>query len=350
VGTHGATTWERNRPPVRPGVPRCDNNDRRVSSRLRIPSSLVAATSLFGLAACGLSLAGLGASPGGSPPDASPSDVGAPGADGASTGGEVDGESPLGAPDSAARDSSPPIDATSDGGGPEAAPVCTPFDSGVSGALVLSAFVVVGTASENENSDGRLTLTNSDNNQAGAAWYPTKLDGVAGYALTWTLRVGPGDTAGDGITFAVLTSSSAPGVGSDGSGLGLQNITAPGGDGGVLAGYAVDVDMFQDTGDPSDLGPTTLKLVTMPGFVPVAETVVPFALNDGNLYAVDVSWLAPSSLTATLHVPDGGLVRVSSSDPRLTAPSAYLGFTAATGGISNSHNEVGGVTVTETCH
>jgi hypothetical protein len=95
----------------------------------------------------------------------------------------------------------------------------------------------------------------------------------------------------------------------------------------------------------------TLKLVTMPAFTPVAEALVPFALNDGNIYSVDVSWRAPSTLTATLHAgPDAGTpITVTSSDPRLFASTPYFGFTAGTGGNSDSHNEIAGVTVNRTC-
>ena len=145
----------------------------------------------------------------------------------------------------------------------------------------------------------------------------------------------------------MLASAAVPGVGENGDGLGLRNIPAPGG--GVASGYAVDVDMYQDPGDSTDLGPTTFKLLTMPGFKVVAAVAVPSPLNDGNLYPVDVSWRAPSSLSATLHAPGGALVTVSSSDPGLTASSAYFGFTGATGGVSDSHNEIAAMTVTFTC-
>jgi hypothetical protein len=87
----------------------------------------------------------------------------------------------------------------------------------------------------------------------------------------------------------------------------------------------------------------------MPAFRVVAEVLVPAALNDGNVYSVDVSSRPPSALTATLHGPGGIAVTVSSNDPGLTASSPYLGFTAATGGISDSHNEIAGITVTLTC-
>ena len=323
---------------------------RRSPKAARALAGLAVALSAVGSSVgCGLALSGLAPLPGAGLADASQDDASLPGSGDASRpDGPADGGSVPGALD-AALDASP-LDPDAlpflDAAAADAAPACIPSDAGLNGVLDLAAFTLAGSAVYDENSDGRITLTNSQNNESGAAWYPTKMPDVSGYDLTWSLRVGPGNIAGDGITFAVLASSGVPDVGDTGDGLGLRNITAPGG--AVPAGYAVDVDMFRNTSDPTDLGPTTLKLVAMPGFRIVAETAVPSALNDGNLYAVDVSWRAPSTLTATLHAPGGALVKVSSSDPGLTAAGGYLGFTAATGG-SDSHNEIAGITVADTC-
>jgi hypothetical protein len=291
------------------------------------------------LSACGLSLAGQAL------------DLGSTLDGGAKSGSDdaaIDAAADTATDDTAASDAlqvdGPIADAavdTSDAG------VCAPFDAGLAGAPSLADFSLAGDAAYDENSDGRITLTNSDNNQAGAAWYPTQLPAVAGYDLTWSLRVGPNDVSGDGITFAVLQTSTMPGVGDGGDGIGLRNIF----DGGATgSGYAVDVDMYQNSSDPTDLGPTTLKLVTMPGFTVVAEAAVPLALNDGNTYAVDVTWRAPSTLTATLHTGNGSSVQVTSSDPGLatTAP-AFFGFTGATGGGADSHNEIAGLTILDVC-
>jgi hypothetical protein len=291
------------------------------------------------VAACGLSLSGLGPD-GEAAVDASRLDSVAPHHDASSADGAIDARTEAGLHDAASEDSALLAEV-------EAGPVCAAGDGGVAGALALSAFVLVGNATNDENGDGKITLTNSDNFQAGAAWYPTTLPPLSGYDLTWSFRIGPGDTDGDGITFAVLSSAGTPGVGNNGDGLGLQGIT--GGDGGVSPGYAVALVTYQNTGVPTDIGLVTLELVTMPGFTAVAETAVPTALNDGNVYSVDVSWRAPSSLTATLHGPSGSLYKVASSNAGLTASSATFGFTAATGGISDSHNEIAGITIVDTC-
>lgn len=212
---------------------------------------------------------------------------------------------------------------------------CTPLDAGILGTLDLSTCTFAGTASWNENNDGKITLTNSNNFEAGAAWYPTRMPQVSAYDLTWSFRVGPGDTAGDGIAFAVLQTASAPDnkfVGGDGSGLGLQGLKAN--------GYAVAIDMYNTN---------EIRLVKMPDFTIVASNSNGDMLNDGNVHSVDVSWRAPSTLTATLHSTSGDLT-VTSGDPGLTvAGAAWFGFTGATGGGSNSHNEVASLVVNGLC-
>jgi hypothetical protein len=230
----------------------------------------------------------------------------------------------------------------------DAGPACVSGDAGWTGALPLTSFALSGVAAYNLGNDGRISLTSGGLNETGAAWYPAMLPAVSGYDLSWSFRVAPNGTDGEGITLAVLSSGSTPGVGAGGQGLGLQSIT--GDDGGMLSGYAVEVVTYQDSSDPTSIDVVTLKLASMPSFTPVAETAVPTALNDGNPYTVDVSWRAPGFLSATLHGPGAADYNVTSSDAGLAAPSpAYLGFTAATGAIADSQNEIAGITVKDTC-
>jgi hypothetical protein len=322
--------------------------------------------------ACGLSASGLEATPSNGNADdpgndasspgttsSTPSEDGsgaAPDASSPASDATVGPTSPMGPSDGSiagdAKDAAPSPATDGNDEGDAGPPPCTAFDAGIGGTLALATFTVEGNASYNENSDGKITLTNSSNAQAGSAWYPTTMPpGIGGYDLAWTTRQGPDDTAGDGFTFAVLASPSVPGVGANGSGLGLEGIGVQSGDAGVLYGYAVALDTYQDDGDPTDVAPVTLKLLKMPAFDVVAYVGVGASLNDGNVYEIDVSWNAPSSLTATFRDADGGVATVTSSDPGLSVGSsaAYIGFTAATGSASNTHNEIAGVTVVTTC-
>jgi hypothetical protein len=212
---------------------------------------------------------------------------------------------------------------------------CTPLDAGIVGTMDLSTFVIAGTATWNENADGIMTLTNSNNNEAGAAWSPRQMPQVSAYDLTWSFRVGPGDTAGDGVAFAVLQMATAPDnnfVGNDGANLGLQGLQA--------TGYAVAVDMY---------GTNEIRLVTMPSYTVVDSKANGDMLNDGNVHAVDVSWRAPSTLTATLHSTSGDLTVTSTNAGLTTTGPAWFGFTGSTGAGADSHNEVASLVVKDLC-
>jgi hypothetical protein len=287
------------------------------------------------LAACGLSTMGDG-----------PPSLGAGGNDGA-VGKQDAGDDGPGAPHDARpnsdaqgmdvasdaptqTDAQPPPDGPAGDGW-----TCTPLDAGIVGAIDLSTFVTAGTASWNENADGKITLTNSNNGEAGAAWSPHEMPRVSAYDLTWSFRVGPGDTAGDGITFAMLQTNAAPGssyVGGNGSGLGLQGLSG--------TGYAVAIDMYNTN---------EIRLVTMPSYTVVDSKANTDTLNDGNVHSVDVSWRAPSTLTATLHSTSGDLTVTSTNAGLTTTGPAWFGFTGATGGGSDSHNEIATLVVNDVC-
>jgi hypothetical protein len=296
------------------------------------------------LAACGLSTEG-DAPPsladggddgaGTSQPDA----TGGGGHDGMTETGAGDG--PVGPGDGHAQDAvAADAAAQHDAPAPPDAPAgdgwtCIPLDGGILGMLELSTCTFAGTASWNENNDGKITLTNSNNFEAGAAWYPRQMPQVSAYSLTWSFRVGPGQTAGDGIAFAVLASSTTPDsnyVGMNGSGLGLQGLSG--------TGYAVAIDMYNTN---------EIRLVTMPDYTTVATKDNADTLNDGNVHSVDVSWYAPSTLTATLHSTSGDLTVTSTNAGLTTTGPAWFGFTGATGGGSDSHNEIASITVNGLC-
>lgn len=290
------------------------------------------------LAACGLSTMGEGSpSLGWTGDDGSAGMNDAPGADAPVDGPGMGHDAPAtsdaqGADVAAQQDVTPPKDSpTGDGW------TCVPVagDAGILGKLDLSTFTTAGNAVWNDNGDGIMTLTDSYNFEAGAAWFTTPWPVLHAYSLTWSFRVGPNQTAGDGITFAVLQTTNQPDnsfVGDNGDGLGLRNLQG--------TGYAVAIDMY---------GTTQIRLVTMPGYNTVSTNGNNDMLNDGKVHAVDVTWHAPNTLTATLHSISGDLT-VTSSDPGLaTMDYAWLGFTGATGGGSNSHNEIAAITVTGAC-
>jgi hypothetical protein len=279
--------------------------------------------------ACGLALGGTFDSPpaedeGGAPPPPDEASV-------------VDSPGPPGDPDAAQDDA---VDAIAAKDVADVA-TCTPLpaDSGILGTLDLSVFVAKQDAVYNSANDKMLTLTPSGHGHSGAGWYPTMLPVVVSYDLTFEFRVGPGDTAGDGITWAVLQTATMPDAGNNGDGLGLDGLDYP--------GYAVIVDMHQSA--PTDDDDTTLKLATMPNLKIIAHTGLNQKLDDGNLHSVDVSFRAPSSLSATLHAPgkDVTLAKLDNGFAQ-TAP-AWVGFTGSTGGSASAHNEIASANMKSAC-
>lgn len=296
------------------------------------------------LAACGLSTAGDATTgPGGGEdggggttvqPDAAgghPYDSGPEASLDARAPGDASAHDAAAASDAALQpDAPPPPDAPAGDGW-----TCTPLDAGILGTVDLSTFTFAGTAVWNENSDGKITLTNSNNDEAGAAWSAREMPAVSAYDLTWSFRVGPDDTAGDGISFAVLQMAATPDgnfVGSNGSGLGLQGLQA--------TGYAVAIDMY---------GTNEIRLVAMPGYAILDSKANADQLNDGNVHSVDVSWRAPGTLTATLHSTSGDLTVTSASAGLPATGPSWFGFTGATGGGSDSHNEIASLVVNDMC-
>jgi hypothetical protein len=291
------------------------------------------------VAACGLSTMGAGSPrPGGEGDDGAVGQQDAPGTDAREDGPAAaqdahptsDAQGKDVAADAPQQTDAPPPDAPAGDGW-----TCTPPDAGILGTVDLSTFIIAGTAVWNENTDGKMTITNSNNNEAGAAWSPRPMPQVSAYDLTWSFRVGPGDTNGDGVTFAVLQTSAMPDnnfVGGNASGLGLQGLAG--------TGYAVAIEMYTTN---------EIRLVTMPGYTIVDSKANGDQLNDGNIHSVDVSWRAPSTLTATLHSTSGDLTVSSANAGLTTTGPAWFGFTGSTGAGADSHNEIASLVVKDVC-
>jgi hypothetical protein len=214
---------------------------------------------------------------------------------------------------------------------------CPPADGAVVGALSLADFTIAGAAQLNVGNDGLLTLTQAANNVVGAGWYKTPFAAGSAYDMTFTIRESANSVAGAGFTFALVTAPNAPTaafVGTTGDAMGLRGIP------GATGGYAVGLYLYAGI---------NFQLFSMPDFTAVASQTMAGAINDGTSYEVDVSWRAPSTLTATLRLP-GGPLTVTSSDARFASPGpAWLGVTAATGPASNAHNELATATVVDVC-
>jgi RHS repeat-associated protein len=183
------------------------------------------------------------------------------------------------------------------------------------------------------DTSGGLTLTDTTTtNEAGTAWYKTPLDGN-NLHVTYTVQ-NSGGTGADGTTLAFIDANQ-------------HDTTAKGGYAanlgfGGLAGVAVTTDTFQssNTGDPSAnfVGlATSTKGATAMSYI-ATNTAVPNLRTGTHTITVDAT---RTHITATI---DGTQVL----DKDVTLPEkVYIGFTAATGGLTDTHR-ITNVTITQT--
>jgi len=196
----------------------------------------------------------------------------------------------------------------------------------------LSKLTLRGAAVYNQSNDGWLTLSLSANNSLGAGWITPPFPVFSSFNATFNLRVGPGNTYGEGIAFAVVESATTPGIGAAGnSSYGLNGLGLP--------GYAVVVDMYKNAPDTTDDDVTTLKVLSLPTETVLAHTGCADMLNDGAAHRVDIS-----VTTTNIHVVLHGItctadIKSTNNQFQRAAP-VYMGFTGATGQVSNSHNEI----------
>lgn len=175
-------------------------------------------------------------------------------------------------------------------------------------------------------SSGNLVLTQQGvTNQISAAWFNAP---VASQGLNVSFTVNMGTPWGaDGITLALAdpTQNTTHTIGSLGGGLGF---TAGGGNPGVKGGVGVALDTYQNVNDPSKNFVGFLSGGT--GTTKTWIATSPLTTSLYGTHTVNVSY-SGGVLTLTL---DG--TQVLSSAVTLT-PTVLLGFTGATGGLTDDH-------------
>ena len=170
-------------------------------------------------------------------------------------------------------------------------------------------------------------LTTATSNQAGSAFWPTKVD-PRNLSYEFTISIGGGSGA-DGLAFVIADASKAAptALGEKGGGLGFAGIS----------GIAVAFDTWKNSANPSN------------NFV---------GISDGSAGAGLLHWLSTytpaSSLRTGTHKVKvstaGGAIAIWLDGTKLgslavTLPaSAYIGFSGGTGG-SNDRHAVSGLTV-----
>lgn len=184
-------------------------------------------------------------------------------------------------------------------------------------------------------SNGVLLLTPNSASQGGSAFLkaPLPISATTSFQTRFVFRMnGTGDGA-DGMTF-VLQNQSPIALGGVGSSLGYQGITPS---------LAIEIDSFAGTGDPNanHLGLLTNGNVT----THLASHNAAFDMENGSAHTLWVDFDAPTQ-TLRVFLAQGNvatrpatavMTRVNLDLPALLGPSAWIGFTGATGGQTNTH-------------
>ncbi|MDI1312732.1 putative Ig domain-containing protein [Prosthecobacter sp.] len=184
-------------------------------------------------------------------------------------------------------------------------------------------------------SNGVLVLTPNTGNQAGSACLTAPVPVSEGTSFTsrFVFRMkGTGDGA-DGMTF-VLQGNAATALGAPGGGEGYE---------GILKSLAIELDTYAGGTDPNanHIGVLTNGVVS-----PHLGTTTPtFDMENGESHTLWVDYDGPSD-TLRVYIVQG----ISTTKPatpiltqtalklaNLVGPSAWMGFTGATGGSTNTH-------------
>ncbi|MES2736030.1 MAG: putative Ig domain-containing protein [Verrucomicrobiota bacterium] len=182
---------------------------------------------------------------------------------------------------------------------------------------------------------GSLQLTPNGANLAGAAFLktPVPVSGGTSFSTRFVFRMnGSGDGA-DGMTF-VLQNDRLDAVGSPGGGLGYE---------GLIESLAIELDTYAGGSDPNanHIGVLTSGIISPH----LATYTAPFDLENGASHTL---WAEYDGATNTLRVYLAqGVVTTRPASPVMTTTgldltsllgaSAWVGFSGATGGSTNTH-------------
>ncbi|MEE2941670.1 MAG: hypothetical protein VX460_14885, partial [Planctomycetota bacterium] len=174
-----------------------------------------------------------------------------------------------------------------------------------------------------------LRLTPADNGQVGAAWFTQRQNVVDPFVCEFTVRM---MGAADGMAFVIQRSAQNASGGGGGS-LGYS---------GVPNSIAIELDTFVNGADPSENHVAVHTEGTSPNSADapavVLSSLVP-DLNDGGTHTVRIEY-APGALRVSV---DGAEPTIQvdldiASTLSLGGGEAWVGFTAATGGLNQTHD------------
>lgn len=179
------------------------------------------------------------------------------------------------------------------------------------------------------------TLTSNAPGKTGAMMSEVRIDVSQDFTFNFDVYLGKNDAGADGMAFVLHNDPVADrALGGGGNGLG---------DGGIRYGLGIEFDTYNSGGALGDIAGDHTQFVDTDGAGKTAKAVTgPVNLGnieDGLWHAVRVSWDAE---TKTLSYTFDGKVMGTitkdiAKDYFAGSKLAYFGFTAATGGASNTH-------------
>ena len=165
-------------------------------------------------------------------------------------------------------------------------------------------------------------LTSDASDEAGALWWNASYSFDA-FDMTATFWIQNKPTGADGMSFAWVVGSNVNQVGTGAGGFGV----------GGLNGYSVAIDTFQNTGEPAVPYLAILKNDSPPTPLLIPTTAIP-NVRDGADHTLRVKLGVGGKVSVWLD----GLNRINEfAIPGYVPFTGHWGFTAATGGSSETH-------------
>ena len=186
------------------------------------------------------------------------------------------------------------------------------------------------------NHDGALSLTSTEKQQQGSVFHQTakEIDTNTSFSTQFQFQISGGANGADGLTFMLQNDQrGAAAVGKGGAGLGYQDIDNS---------LAIEFDTFANPQwDANNNHVSILQDGEIK--VPLATSAAPVDLNGGGLLNAWIDYNGQNDLLQvylgdTLDKPDAALLSFNIDLTAVVGARAFLGFSAGTGGLSNSHD------------
>ena len=184
--------------------------------------------------------------------------------------------------------------------------------------------------------NGRLRLATAFAFQKGSAFYNAALpvDAATSFqaSFAFTLNSGQGSGGADGLAFVLQNSAAGAGaIGADGEAIGY---------GGVGNSLAIEFDTYKN---PFDINDNHVSILRDGDYInPLRTTTSPLDLNSSEFRFVWVDYNGPQNemaiyISAMATKPNQPILVETVDLFSIVGSQAWLGFTAATGGLYNNH-------------